>query len=292
MRLGRAPSRPRWRRVPRRARHAPVSCRSSSTPSRPVAKAAHRVRNEWVLRVEGTVRPRPDGTVNADLPTGEIEVGATAVEVLNEAEPPPFPLDDRADIDEVLRLRHRYLDLRRVPMQRNLRVRADVNRALREAMRAQDFVEVETPMLIASTPEGARLRRAVAAAARFVLRAAAEPAAVQAAAHGRRPRSLLPDRACLRDEDLRADRQFEFMQLDVEMSFADQEDVLSAVSPCSRPPKRCPGDAPTTVLADDLARRDGALRLRQARHASAWSWSSSPRCSRRPSSARSPARRR
>jgi aspartyl-tRNA synthetase len=113
---------------------------------------AHRVRNEWVLRVEGTVRPRPEGTVNADLPTGEIEVGASAVEVLNEAEPPPFPLDDRADVDEVLRLRHRYLDLRRVPMQQNLRLRADVNHSLRATMRAQDFVEVETPMLIASTP--------------------------------------------------------------------------------------------------------------------------------------------
>jgi len=111
-------------------------------PERAGCEAAHRVRNEWVLRVEGTVRPRPVGTVNADLPTGEIEVAAGAVEVLNEAEPPPFPLDERADVDEVLRLRHRYLDLRRVPMQRNLRVRADVNRALREAMRAQDFVEV------------------------------------------------------------------------------------------------------------------------------------------------------
>ena len=125
-------------------------------PEQAGCEAAHRVRNEWVLRVSGAVRPRPDGTVNADLPTGAIEVGATAVEVLNEADPSPFPLDERTDIDEVLRLRHRYLDLRRAPMQRNLRVRAEVNRAMREAMRAQDFVEVETPMLIASTPEGAR----------------------------------------------------------------------------------------------------------------------------------------
>ena len=104
------------------------------------------------------MRPRPEGTVNADLPTGEVEVGATAVEVLNEAEPPPFPLDERADdVDEVLRLRHRYLDLRRPSMQRNLRLRADGERA-RCARRwtAQGFVEVETPMLIASTPEGAR----------------------------------------------------------------------------------------------------------------------------------------
>ena len=123
------------------------------------------MRSEWVVRVKGDVRPRPAGTVNADMSTGEVEVGARSVEVLSEAEPPPFPLDDRVDVDEVLRLRHRYLDLRRAPMQRNLRLRAEVNRVMREAMAAQDFVEIETPMLIASTPEGARLRRAVASAA-------------------------------------------------------------------------------------------------------------------------------
>ena len=192
---------------------------------------AHRVRNEWVLRVEGVVRPRPDGTVNTDLPTGEIEVGATAVEVLNEAESPPFPLDDRADIDEQLRLRHRYLDLRRAPMQRNLRVRADVNHSLRATMREQGFVEVETPMLIASTPEGAR---------DFVVPSRLQPGSFYALPQSPQLFKQLTmvgglDRyfqiaRCLRDEDLRADRQFEFMQLDVEMSFADQEDVLEAVS--------------------------------------------------------------
>ena len=103
------------------------------------------------------MRPRPEGTVNPDLPTGEVEVGADAVEVLNEAEPPPFPLDDRVDVDEVLRLRHRYLDLRRPPMQRNLRLRRDgERRRCARSMDDQGFVEVETPMLIASTPEGAR----------------------------------------------------------------------------------------------------------------------------------------
>jgi aspartyl-tRNA synthetase len=192
---------------------------------------ARRVRNEWVLRIGGTVRPRPEGTVNVDLPTGEIEVGAVSVEVLNESEPPPFPLDDRVDVDEVLRLRHRYLDLRRAPMQRNLRVRAEVNRALREAMSAQDFVEVETPLLIASTPEGAR---------DFVVPSRLRPGSFYALPQspqlfkqllmvGGHDRDFQIAR-CSRDEDLRADRQFEFMQLDVEMTFAGQEDVLAAIS--------------------------------------------------------------
>jgi aspartyl-tRNA synthetase len=200
-------------------------------PETPGCGDAHRVRNEWVLRVAGIVRPRPEGTVNADLPTGEVEVGAVSVEVLNESAPPPFPLDDRVDVDEVLRLRHRYLDLRRAPMQRNLRLRADVNRALRETMRAQDFVEVETPLLIASTPEGAR---------DFVVPSRLRPGSFYALPQSPQLfKQLLMvgglDRyfqiaRCSRDEDLRADRQFEFMQLDVEMTFAGQEDVLAAIS--------------------------------------------------------------
>ncbi|MCU1427340.1 MAG: aspartyl-tRNA synthetase [Actinomycetia bacterium] len=201
------------------------------SPGSPSFDTAHRVRSEWVLQVEGTVRPRPEGTVNSELPTGEVEVAADLVVVLNESEPPPFPLDDRRDIDEVLRLRHRYLDLRREPMQDHLRARARVNREMRAAMDAQDFVEIETPMLIASTPEGAR---------DFVV-----PSRLQRGSFYALPQSpqlfkqLLMvggfDRyyqiaRCLRDEDLRADRQFEFMQLDLELTFADQEDVLEATS--------------------------------------------------------------
>jgi aspartyl-tRNA synthetase len=192
---------------------------------------AHRLRNEWVLRVDGDVGARPQGTVNDDLPTGRVEVIARSIEVLSEAEPPPFPLDERTDVDEVLRLRHRYLDLRRVPMQRNLRLRATVNRAMREAMAEQGFVEVETPMLVASTPEGAR---------DFVVPSRLSPGKFYALPQSPQLfKQLLMvggmDRyfqiaRCLRDEDLRADRQFEFMQLDVEMTFADQEDVLEAVS--------------------------------------------------------------
>ena len=200
-------------------------------PAQPGLDVGHRVRTEWVLRVEGPVRLRPTGTENADMPTGLIEIGATAVDVLSESEPVPFPLDDRTDVDESLRLRHRYLDLRRVPMQRNLRLRAEVNLALRNSMAAQGFCEIETPMLIASTPEGAR---------DFVVPSRLKPGNFYALPQSPQLfKQLLMvggfDRyfqiaRCLRDEDLRADRQFEFMQLDLEMSFADQDDVLAAVT--------------------------------------------------------------
>lgn len=192
----------------------------------------HRIGREWVLRIEGSVRARPDGTVNPELATGEVEVAVTMLDVLNEAEPPPFPLSERADdADEVLRLRHRYLDLRRPQMQHNLRLRATVNASLRRSMEEQGFVEIETPMLIASTPEGAR---------DFVV-----PSRLNAGTFYALPQSpqlfkqLLMvgglDRyfqiaRCLRDEDLRADRQFEFMQYDAEMSFADSEDVMAVVT--------------------------------------------------------------
>ena len=162
-----------------------------------VVDGAHDLRSEYVVCVTGTVRARPEGTVNPNLPTGEIEIGDCTVEVLSVAEPPPFPIDERADqVDETVRLRYRYLDVRRERMQRNLRVRSKINSAVRAAMERQGFVEVETPMLMASTPEGAReFLVPLAPAAGLVLRAAAEPAAVQAAADGRRHRPLLPDRA-------------------------------------------------------------------------------------------------
>ncbi len=194
--------------------------------------AVHRVGREWVLRIEGDVRARPDGTVNNDLPTGAVEVSASSLEVLNESEPPPFPLAERADdVDETVRLRYRYLDLRRPQMQRNLRLRATVNAALRTSMAAQEFVELETPMLIASTPEGAR---------DFVVPSRLQPGSFYALPQSPQLfKQLLMvggmDKyfqiaRCLRDEDLRADRQFEFMQYDAEMSFADQEDVMAVVT--------------------------------------------------------------
>ena len=188
-------------------------------------------RSEWVLQVSGTVAARPEGTVNADLATGAVEVRDCTVTVLSEAEPPPFQLDDRVAIDETTRLRYRYLDLRRDRMQRNLRMRARINSALRLAMEGQGFLEVETPMMIAATPEGAR---------DFLIPSRLQPGSFYALPQS--PQILKQlcmvggiDRyyqlaRCMRDEDLRADRQFEFTQLDVEMSFAGQDDVLEAVS--------------------------------------------------------------
>ncbi|HNB94853.1 MAG TPA: aspartate--tRNA ligase [Microthrixaceae bacterium] len=197
-----------------------------------VVDGAHDIRSEYVLAITGTVRPRPEGTVNEALATGEVELGECSVEVLSVAEPPPFPLDDRAaDVDETVRLRHRYVDLRRDDMQRNLRTRAAVNRAIRAAMDDQGFVEVETPMLIASTPEGAR---------DFVVPSRQKPGNFYALPQSPQLFKQLcmvggVDRyyqiaRCFRDEDLRADRQFEFTQLDAEMSFASQEDVLVAIT--------------------------------------------------------------
>jgi aspartyl-tRNA synthetase len=196
-----------------------------------VVNRAHDLRSEYVASMTGEVRLRPDDTANTDLATGEIEIEVTEIEVLAEAEPPPFPLDERTDVDETIRLRYRYVDLRKDRMQRNLRTRAAVNSALRRGMEDQGFVEVETPMLIASTPEGAR---------DFVVPSRKEPGSFYALPQSPQLFKQLCmvggiDRyyqiaRCLRDEDLRADRQFEFMQLDAEMSFVDQEDVFAVIS--------------------------------------------------------------
>ena len=189
------------------------------------------VRSEYVVAVTGIVRVRPEGTVNENLATGRIEIGDCKVQVLNVAEPPPFPVDQRADdVDEQIRLRYRYIDIRRERMQKNLRVRARVNSAIRREMEANGFLEVETPLLMPSTPEGAR---------EFLVPSRKEPGSFFALPQSPQLwKQLLMvsgvDRyyqiaRCLRDEDLRADRQYEFMQLDAEMSFVSQEDVLENI---------------------------------------------------------------
>jgi aspartyl-tRNA synthetase len=190
------------------------------------------VRNEYVVRITGRVELRPAENVNDKLPTGQIELQNCTVEILNVADPPPFPISERADaVAETTRLQYRYLDIRRERLQRNLRIRAKVNSAIRAAMEQQGFVEVETPMLVPSTPEGAR---------EFIVPSRKEPGSFYALPQSPQLfKQLLMvagiDRyyqiaRCLRDEDLRADRQYEFMQLDAEMSFAAQEDVLAAIS--------------------------------------------------------------
>ena len=196
-----------------------------------VVDGAADLRSEYVVRISGTVRQRPDGTTNDNMPTGEIEIGDCRVEILNIAEPPPFQLNDRVEVDEMVRLAHRYVDLRTERMQRNLRIRAKVNASLRRAMDDQGFVEIETPMLIASTPEGAR---------DFVVPSRLSPGSFYALPQSPQLFKQLCmvggiDRyyqiaRCLRDEDLRADRQFEFMQLDAEASFVSQEEVLAFIS--------------------------------------------------------------
>lgn len=197
-----------------------------------IAAGAHtvasEVRNEFVLRVRGVVNERPDGTVNPRLATGEIEVEGHEIEILNSSKTPPFYINEESDVDESLRLKYRYLDLRRVPMQQNVILRHRVVKYMRDYLDARGFVEVETPMLIKSTPEGAR---------DFLVPASAFPGQFYALPQSpQQMKQLLMvsglDRyfqiaRCFRDEAHRADRQPEFTQLDVEMSFVDQDDVMA-----------------------------------------------------------------
>jgi aspartyl-tRNA synthetase len=189
------------------------------------------IRSEWVVRVEGKVRHRPPGTENPELDTGEVELADCAVEVLARAEPPPFPVDDRTEADEAVRLRHRYVDIRRPRMQVNLRLRARLTEGMRAAMVRLGFCEVETPLLWTPTPEGAR-EFAVPSRLHpgdFYVLPQSPQIAKQLLMVAGMDRYFQIAR-CLRDEDLRADRQFEFTQLDVEMSFVSQADVQEAVT--------------------------------------------------------------
>jgi aspartyl-tRNA synthetase len=192
-----------------------------------VFSLAEQVRSEYVLRVTGRVRLRPDGTRNPDLRSGAVEILGLDLEVLNAARTPPFPLDE-ADVGEETRLRYRYIDLRRPEMQERIRLRARVTRSLRRFLDAEGFLDIETPMLTRATPEGAR---------DYLVPSRTHPGAFFALPQSPQLfKQLLMiggmDRyfqitRCFRDEDLRADRQPEFTQLDIEMAFVDETDVMA-----------------------------------------------------------------
>lgn len=198
--------------------------------SKQAHKLAHGLRSEFVINVSGVVRRRPEGTENLTIPTGTVEVYVNRLIILNESSPLPFPMEEAAEASESLRLKYRYLDLRRPELQKNLIIRHRVSKTIRDFLDSAGFLEIETPMLTKSTPEGAR---------DYLVPSRLNPGHFYALPQSPQLfKQILMisgfDRyfqivKCFRDEDLRADRQPEFTQVDLEMAFVDQEDVIKVV---------------------------------------------------------------
>ncbi|MBI5055323.1 MAG: aspartate--tRNA ligase [Nitrospirae bacterium] len=191
---------------------------------------AHKIRNEYVIQVTGEVRKRPDGTINSSIPTGQVEIIAKELKVLNDCKPLPFMVEDETDASEYLRYKHRYLDLRRPRIQKNLIIRHKATRSMREYLDALGFLDIETPVLTKSTPEGAR---------DYLVPSRTNPGHFYALPQSPQifKQILMVSGLekyyqivrCFRDEDLRADRQPEFTQVDMEMSFLNRDDIISIV---------------------------------------------------------------
>ncbi len=213
-----------------RDRHGIVQIVFSPEIDEALHKAAHKIRNEFVLQVEGNVRMRPEGTINSSIPTGQIEVVVEKLKVLNECKPLPFMIDDETDASENLRYRHRYLDLRRPKIQHNLIVRHNATKSFRNYLDSNGFMDIETPILTKSTPEGAR---------DYLVPSRTNPGHFFALPQSPQIfKQILMISGlekyyqivrCFRDEDLRADRQPEFTQVDMEMSFVERDDVMTLI---------------------------------------------------------------
>jgi aspartyl-tRNA synthetase len=218
-----------------RDREGLVQCVFDPEAGGPAFVVAERVRPEWVLKVTGRVRRRPEGTANPNLRSGEVEVVVTAAEVLNTSETPPFEVDAAIDTDEALRLRYRYIDMRRPEVLEALLLRDRVTQRFRKELEERGFIEVETPILTKSTPEGARdfIVPSRLAPGRFYALPQSPQLFKQLLMVAGVERYYQIAR-CFRDEDLRADRQPEFTQVDIEMSFASVDDVLAMMEDVMR----------------------------------------------------------